>query len=239
MILVDDPAATIFAAAIQGVATVVGAILALIGGILVARRQERKAQDRVNNELADVTRPTGSPVADSSGSSMQSPEVDQASVVNVDDDEADNSAVLTRSTEAERGYFYLMREYVYQGLAQSRIGRLFGLIFSFLGLAILGASLLSYYLSGAISRSMLAVSLVSALVFEIVAGLLFVQSVRTIALMSELIERVRSDQGLEEAIRLTLSIPDTVNRSYFLGILALRRAGIPVSGDAAIAKMKG
>jgi hypothetical protein len=41
---VDDPTATIFAAAIQAVATIVGAALAVIGGILLAKRQEQKAQ---------------------------------------------------------------------------------------------------------------------------------------------------------------------------------------------------
>ena len=125
----------------------------------------------------------------------------------------------------------LLREYHAQGLTQSRVAFLFSIVFASLGFVLIAATVVVAVAAGTRTGAN-AVALISGAIVEAVSGLFFVQSNRARITMTAFFDKLRQDRSLEEALRLSDSIPDPLIKSRLKTILSLRLAGADASDDA-------
>lgn len=130
------------------------------------------------------------------------------------------------ATPADRQY-RLLAEYHGQGIAQSKISFWFSMVFASLGFAVILIGVLT------IDRDLKLtaqagpfLSLVAGTIIDAVSALFFVQSNKARRLMTEFLDRLRTDRKLEESLRQVSDIPDEVMKSRARVLLALHFADV-------------
>jgi hypothetical protein len=134
--------------------------------------------------------------------------------------------IASRTSElSDRGEgLLLMEKYHAQGLAQSSISFWFGLLLAALGFAvILGAIALAVNSRAAFNQQGRAtITLIAGTITEAVSILFFNQSNKARELMKDFFDKLRSDERMKEAMKLTKEISEINLRSGVQAVLALR-----------------
>lgn len=193
-------------------ATVVGAFGALAGTVWQLRQARNAEKLRATIEARILS--------DNGNSRLEEQSPEEHPSLN----DRGELQVTTRTDEK------LLREYHAQGLTQSRVSFWFSIIFACVGFSIIGFGAIAA-LNGSITFEKSIIPIISGGVIDGVSGLFFVQSNRARQLMSEFFDKLRADNKLTEALRLSASIRDEKVSSSLKAYLAMHFAGIDVDVD--------
>jgi hypothetical protein len=134
-----------------------------------------------------------------------------------------------RLREIDKRSFALFEQYHKQGLAQSRQSFRFSLVFASLGFLIIAGAVINAVAQDTGVNGANSVSLLGGAVIEAVATLFFVQSNKARMLMEQFFDRLRADRALDEALRLSDEVSDTLVQSRLKTALAFTLAGSEAS----------
>jgi hypothetical protein len=202
--------------------------LEISGETAVAAEETAKLRDAYEQTLAEAVSRIGS--AESSRalqlSNTGDPEFQALArdVRRVLDESTRLRLAVDQRTEA------LLKEYHAQGLAQSRVAFLFSIIFASLGFLLIAATVVAAVALNTHTGAN-TVALISSAIVEAVSGLFFVQSNRARVLMTAFFDKLRQDRSLEEALKLSESVPDPLINSRLKTVLSLRLANAAASDE--------
>jgi len=128
------------------------------------------------------------------------------------------------TTDSQKSYprtnqLRLLRDYHRQGLAQSKISFWFSLSFAALGFLVILFALVGTKTEA--TRYQSYVAIISGTIIDAVAALFFVQSNKAREQMAAFFDKLRTDQKLQDGLKLSEGIADEVLRNKVQTILAL------------------